>query len=353
MAYLDLASELAGVLPGLSPTLARTYINRAWRKIRDAKLWSFLIADAAIVCPPAISAGAVTIIQFTNTVELNFFASMALAPFLVGVPSATQLQIRFTSLVSPSPSEIYNILAVNTTVPTALVLTLDRVVQEGTNAASSYFIYRAYITPPTSDFLSWVSLNDMVNGFSIGGPKLNYTSGYLDARDPQRLALGLSYFCGLYAGNQTGTPQSASSYGTPIYELWPGSTQGQTWYVRYRRRGVDFVQPTDVQPPGIPDELIIQMALFHFAYPHVQANIGRFPTMAKANFPWLAQELRASIYGTKDGKRGALMDAKLQDDQQALQSIISRGHSLTNRWGAVGFPYPIDSDFFQSHAIFW
>jgi hypothetical protein len=364
VAFLDLASEIAGVLPGCSPTLCRTWVNRAWRKIRDAKRWSFLVADAAIVCPAALSAGTASIVQFTNTVVLNAAASAALLPFTLAasVPQATQLQIRFTGLSAPSPSEIYNIVAVNTTVPAALVLTLDRVVMEVTAAASSYIIYRCYIIPPATDFLSWVSVTDMVNGYAITGQKLTYTSAYIDARDPQRLALGLAYFLGLYRGNanqttlpmSATTPQVTATYGQPIYELWPGSTQGQTFYCRYRRRGTDFINTTDVQPPGIPDELIIQMALLHFAYPHVQANIGKFPTMARSNWALLAQELRASLYGTRDGKRGALMDAKLADDEQALQSIISRGHGLKgNPLGQPGFPYPVDASYFQSHAIFW
>ena len=320
MAYLDLSSELSGVLPGLSPTLADTFVNRAWRKIRDANLWSFLIADAAIVCPAALNAGLAAYTQFTNTVTLNIAASAGLTPFLLGTPLATQLQIRFTPLSAPTASEIYNILSVDPTVPTALVLTLDRSIQENTNATSAYIIYRAYIIPPTSDFLSWVCLNDMTNGYSIQGKKLTYTSAYFDARDPQRLALGLAYTCGFYRGNQFGsptTPQSTQGGGQPVYELWPHSTQGQTFYCRYRRRGADFVQPTDVQPPGIPDELIVDMALLHYGYPWAQANIGQFPTLAKVNWPALYQEKRMQMYGGRDRKRGALQDAKLQDDQQA------------------------------------
>jgi hypothetical protein len=358
---LDLSAELAGVLPGLSPTLARTFINRAWRKICDAKRWSFLVADAAVVCPPAITSGAVAIVRFTNLVTLNAAASAALLPFTLStsVPQATQLQIRFTSLSAPSPSEIYNIIGVNSSVPTALVLTLDRAVMEGTNAASTYLIYRTYIIPPATDFLAWVSVTDMVNGFAITGPKLSYTSAYIDARDPQRLSLGLSYFLGLYRGNAlastlpgaTTTPQPTTTYGQPIYEFWPGSTQGQTWYCRYRRRGTDFVNASDVPPPGIPDELIIQLALLHFGYPHVQANIGKFPTMAKTNWSLLANELRASLYGGRDGKRGALMDAKLADDEAGLQSIISRGHGLVrDRMAGVG---PADADYWQSHPVTW
>lgn len=358
MAYIDLYSRLAGTLPGLSPSLCRTFINNALQRIYAAKLWSFLVADAAIVCPSAISAGTVSIAQYSNTVTLNAAASAAVTPFIAGTPLLTQLQIRFMSIAGPSTSGIYNILAVNTTAPTALVLTLDRVVMEATSATAQYLVYRAYIIPPVSDFLAWTSLVDQQNGFTISGDKLTFTSTYFDVCDPQRQALGLSYYCGSYLGNQqtsgpTSTPQSTLNYGQPVYELWPHSTQGQVFYARYRRRGATFVSPFDLQPPGIPDDLILWVALHHYGYPHAQANLALFPTYAKTNWTALYQESRVTIYGTKGGPRGALQDAKLQDDEQALQSFWNRGRQgLKGRW-SNGTPFPIDSNYIQAHPITW
>jgi hypothetical protein len=358
VAYVDLYSRLSGILPGLSPTLARQFANDALKKIYAAKRWAFLVADAALVCPAALSAGSVSIAQYANTVTLNAAASAALTPFLTGTPLATQLQIRFMSIAGATTSGLYNILAVNTGSPTALVLTLDRVVMESTSPTAQYLIYRAYIIPPVSDFLTWISLVDQQNGFTITADKLTYTSAYFDTRDPQRQALGLSYFCGLYSSNQqtsgpTASPQSTLGPFQPIYELWPHSTQGQVFYCRYRRRGATFVNLTDEQPPGISDDLIVTMALHHFGYPYAQANIGAFPGFKSTNWTALYQESRISLYGDGKGRRGALQDAKLLDDDQALQSVWTRGHQgLKGRWPG-GVPFPVDSNYIQSHPITW
>jgi len=338
----DLAAELSGRLPSLSPFLAQTFISRAWSSIRDERLWNFLIYDGAVVCPTLVSAGTFAITQYTQTVTANAAASAALAA-ITGV-GVTSLQIRFMGL--GKTSQIYNITGYNVTVPTAAVLTLDRIVQEPTNAASQYMVYRAYIVPPMTDFLRWESLVDMVNGFNIGGAKLTYTSAYFDARDPQRQAFGLAYFCGFYRAANSVDVVAADS--APIYELWPGSTQGQNFYVRFRRRGVDPA-PGDVLPPQIPTSLVMAHALAESGYPHVAANVGLFPQFKGSNFALLINQARTE-YSNR------LKLAKKQDDEQGLSSssVWNRGHGLRQgRFGGVGFPYPIDSNFFQSHPIFW
>jgi hypothetical protein len=349
MAYADLAAELTGVLPGLSPFLADTFINRAWRKIRDRRLWSFLIADAAVVCPVQVATGTFAITKYSVTAVGNAAARAALLAVDIGLGagalSLVKLQIRFMG--GATTSQIYNILQAVDTNPT-ITLTLDRGVQEATTAVSVYLVYRAYIIPPVADFSTWISLDDMVNGIRIVGNRLTYTSSYFDLRDPQRQALGQSFLLGLYKGSAVVADNSA-----PIYELWPGCTMGQTWYTRYRRRGVDFTLATDTQPALIPDELIIDTALLHFAYPYCQANQGHFPAMKGINWATIFQEKRLSLYGNpQQGIRGALRDAIIADDNEALQSVWNRGHGLKAR-GPAGFYGPIDSNYIQSHPVTW
>lgn len=356
MAFLDLTSELVGVLPGLSPILADTFINRGWRKVRDARRWNFLVNDSQINCPALISSGSFTITQFSQSVTADATASAALTPYVNAVsaqPDLTALQIRFMGL--GQTSQVYNILGVDATTPTALVLALDRPVQESTNAASQYMVYRVYIVPPISDFLRWESLDDMVNGIRITGPRLTFTSTYFDQRDPQRQALGLSYYCGFYRGDQTiplatsapfATPSPSGEDGSPIYELWPGSTQGQNFYARFRRQGQDFSEATDTQPSIVPDALIVQAALVFHAYPWAQANQGHFPGLKGINWVTFLADQRLVYFNM-------LQDAKRQDDEQGLQSVFNRGHGLKGwRWGR-GAPPIIDANWMQSHPVTW
>ena len=135
---------------------------------------------------------------------------------------------------SPAASQIYSITNYDATVPAAVVLTLDRVVQEATDAASTYQFFRNLIVPTLPDFLRWVSFVDYANSIALTGNRLTQSSAIFDSMDPQRTANGLAYQLGMWGGNRvddptTGStiPQSLSDSGTPIYELWPVPTTGQ------------------------------------------------------------------------------------------------------------------------------
>jgi hypothetical protein len=358
VALLDLQSELAGMLPGLSPILAKTYINRALTGIYGERLWSFLLMDAAIVCPAVIDDGTIAITQYSASVTLDATASAAIATQLDAggaEPGIRKLQIRF-SAGSPAASQIYSITDYDDSTPTAIILTLDRVVMETTSATSTYQIFRNLIVPPIPDFLRWESFVDFANAITLTGNRLTLSSAIFDAQDPQRTANGLAYNVGAWGGNRidnavTGStvPQSQSDDSTPIFELWPVPTNGQTWYVRLRRRGAELVQPSDVQPDGISDDLIIQRALYKHAYPFAQANVANFPSFKGANWALLVAQAR-TFY------KDELQEAKRNDQEKSLQTsdIWNRGHGLRpiRPFGRYDVQtYPIDANFLQSHLI--
>lgn len=337
MAFADLAAEVSGMLPGASPLLCETWVKRAWRAIRDKRLWSFLVVDDSIVCPTQITAGSLAIVQYSNTVTADATASAALAAVgtLIETPFET-LAFRFGSL--GTTSQIYRIISVDQTVPTALVFTLDRAIVEASDSASEYYAYRPYIIAPVPDFLRWISIVDMVNGWKVNQ---DFTSVMFDKVDPQRQSLGQAYNWG-YAMTSFDEPP------LPIYEAWPGPTSGQKFYVRYRRQGLDFSAPDDVQPALIPDALIVQWALGYYAYPWCRVNAGHFPALAKVNWTSAIQESMEQIHGVRGRYVGLLQDAMRQDDNQATQSVWNRGHGLRR---APTFPYPVDANFIQSHLV--
>lgn len=353
MALLDLVSELTGTYSGLSPILAEKYIQRAWRAIRDKRLWAFLATDGAIICPAVVSTGTVSITQYSVTVTLDAVASAALlAQTAVGaVPGITNLQIRFGA-TTPAMGQVYNILAADATVPAAILLTLDRVVQEATSASSTYQVYRCYVTPPAFDFIRWESVVDMANTIR---PKLDYSSAYFDSLDPQRASQGLAYYLGRYAGayvpnvvSGVVSPNPNVEQGSIVYELWPHPTQGQVFYVRYRRRGTDFSSISDVQPAEVTDDIILTRAIYADVLPFVGANV--------ANFPQFKGVAIATLITAKLNEYNRLMvDLRRNDDEMAMQSVLARGHGL--RTGPRGTfkgdsqGYPIDSNYLQSHLV--
>lgn len=339
MAYADLASELSGIIPGLSPLLADDYVKRAYRKVLESRLWSFLQVDDAVVCPTALTTGSFAINKYSSQVTASAVASAAFTALTATVFMPPQfLQLRFTG--TGTTGAIYNIVSVDNTNPLALVITLDRVVIEPTNPVSSYLCYRAYVAAPVADFLRWTSVNDVQNGIPL---KLDFTSRDFDRVDPQRTSLGQSYRVGFYRASTDLPP-------VPIYEFWPGCTSGQAFAVRYQRRGADFSAPADVQPAGIPDDLIMGMALAHYGYPWALANQGRFPSLKGVNWSSLIQQARMTVYGDPGrGLLGALQQAKVQDDNTATTSIINRGRWKGTHTNSPGFP--IDANFIQSHLV--
>lgn len=335
MAFLDLTAELVGSVPGLSYPLARTYINRAWREIRDARLWSFLRTDGAIFCPVAVTSGRAAITRFATTITMDATATAAIT---AGIPAQflTQCQIRFTNSGGVQAGQIYNILATDGATPAA-TFTLDREVMDLTSAAAQYSCYRCYVTAPATNFLRWVSIDDTANGIVMNTKRgLDRSSRDFDQWDPQRQAFGLAYNCGFYQVDTANLMR---------YELWPHPTSGQIFYARYQHRGANFATLTESQPGMIPDDLIIQRALGWHALPFAAANVAMFPKLKGTNFTLGIQTSRASyVEGLKAATRN--------DDEQALTSIISRGtSSRTTR--PPGFTGPIDAAFIQSHPINW
>ena len=355
MAFLDLSSELAGYLPGLSPPLADSFINRAWVDVCNRRLWNWLQQDAAIFCPAQITAGTVSITQLSETVTCNAAASAALvAQEAAATPTVTNLQIRFGGS-APVVGQVYNIVGYDATDPAAVILTLDRVVVEATNATAGYQVYRCYVVPPVAagSFLRWESVVDMVNGWRLGKDR---TSAFFDATDPQRQAQGQAYHIGSYEANRVNdavsgatAPNANQSAGVPNYELWPHPTSGQTFYVRMRLKGQPFVQATDGPPTNlVDDQLIIQRALYMYAYPWAKANAGHFPTMKGVNWSEL-------IISARQNYLNELLPAAIRmDNDQGLQDVWNRGHGLRQGWGdrlRGNQGFPIDSNFIQGHLL--
>ena len=361
MALLDMIGELTGTIPGLSPILASKYINRAIRDICNRRTWSFLETDTTIVCPTSITTGAISITQYAYEITLDTDASAAIAAQLIAgaTPGILNLQVRFGS--SPTNGGIYTIVAFDDSTPTAVVLTLDRPVQEPTNATSAYQIYRCFFGQPDGeDFLRWESIVDINNAIGLVRGRLTLTSADLDRRDPQRAAQGLAYFVASWGGNKATTitvnsvstaynvPLVNENVGTPVYEFWPHPTQGQSFYCRYRRRAITLVDPIDELPNGLDESLVIYRALYAHVYPWALANQANFPQLKTVNFQLLVQQARSEY-------NQLYLTAMKVDNEMQLQDVSNRGHGLRNiNWNfkdAGG--YPIDSNFLQSHLVRW
>lgn len=331
MSYATMVARLSGELPGLSPLLAQQHLTQAWRDVCNARLWSFLMVEGAISLPTQITAGSVSVTQFADPalVTCTAAASAALTPYIAGTPLLTQMQFRAQG------GSIYNITAVDSSTPTALVLTLDRVFVETGGAGLSYQVYRCYIQAPGSDFLRWESLDDFQNGYAILKDRLSQSRMIFDRMDPQRQSQGQAFNLGENKGQLTSTP---------FWELWPHPTNGQTFIATYRSSGQDpnYSSATDGPPPIIPEALIEIRARGWYTYPWANVNKANYPAFARTDFP-------TAIRDAKSQYDRQLLDVKRIDDEQSLQTVYSRGRGRRGRPLAG----PIDAKYWQSHPITW
>lgn len=312
----DYAAELVGMVPRLDILKARQLINRAWREIRDARPWSFLLSETAILIPEMIQVGTVATTQFSNQVIASGTSKTALDAVGMDIPLATR-QFR----VSGGP--LYNITAYNSGTG---AITLDRNYGEGTVAASAYQIYKCFYETP-ADFKRWVSIMDPINSFQL---RLNIMKEEIDRRDPQRTSQGQAYYVSSYKTKIVGSDT------VPVYELWPSPTIEQSLIGLYLKRGEDLSATVSL-PNQISPELLIQKAL-EFACQWAMINAGLHIELTGVDWKYISNMAMLKY-------KELLQQAKVTDDDIFLQQYV-----LANGQGV--YP-PVDAKFMQSHDVSW
>lgn len=314
MAYADMWNELIGFVPSLSPFLAQKFINRAWRDIRQIKSWSFQLAEGFLIVPDKITAGTVSVTKYSKNVTPDATAITALNA--AGThPLIGERQFR----LAPG-TRIYNI---DTWDGTTLVLQEEY--QETTNASASYEILRCYFKPPTSDFIRFISIRDLVTNYHI---RLNYTQEELNRADPQRNTSGDPLYCATYR---------ADSSNNPLFELWPIPSVTRSYQVLYQKRGTDLSSTVDI-PAVIPEQLVLDRALY-YAYRWAEANKGTHKELMNSDWRYLAAEVNQNYMDQ--------LRKTIREDEDIFMQTIHFKESRS------GFMTPIDANYAQNHVVDW
>lgn len=322
MAFSDYWSEVVGTVPRVDPRAAQKYVNRAWRNIREARLWSWLTTEGVLVAPQIITSGTVTTTQFSPTVSLDSVANAALKN--LQNPVITQRQFRLGS-----GGRIYNISAYD---PNLAQLTLDGFYMEASAAGQQYQVYRCYYTPADlngntiTDFQTFEVMLNTAQGYAIVGENLRKKKAEIDARDPQRGAFDNAYQVASY---------KVDSNGNPMYELWPHPTVQAPYLFLARRRGLDLSSTQDI-PATLSSSLVVTRSLF-YAYDWAIVNAGRFPELKGVDW----QLAKAENQRTYDKM---LIDARRHDDEIFTDSYVTQ-------WRDYMQMPPVDSNFMQSHDL--
>jgi hypothetical protein len=328
MAFIDYTQELVGVIPQLSSLYAGTLVNRAYKEIRDKRLWTWLRAEAELVAPPPISDGYAAVTQFGTTVTFDSTAGPLVLAVVDGVPPLLLRQFRLAE------GPMYNILAYTTGPP--VTITLDRPFGELTTTGSSYSIYRCYFTPPQNDFLKFWSLLNACQGYTISGERLGLTREELDRRDPQRQSQGDAHYIASYKAQTPTYPAGGTTPGAFIWELWEHPTNPATYIVNYQRRGVDMVLPTDDIPSTLMSSVLMPNALA-MGCMWAASNVGRHKELKGVNWMALAKQYKAEYILQ-------LHKAQHVDDELSLQYWIDP----EDQYRLSG---PIDGRYLQSHDL--
>lgn len=312
--FAEFTAELLGHVPRLGPFAARLMVERAWRDIRDARLWGFLRAEGVLRSIDMITAGRMTVTTGSNLVVADATARAALGAQTD--PPLTKLQIRFGS----GPTPIYSIAAVDPNFATNGRIFLDRLYREA-SGTTSYRAYRAYYGGPevatvdasgnpttteTTDFVRFNSIYNPTN--STYFTRLHVPEEDLDWRDPQRAFSGQIPIWLV--------TRRADASGNPQFEIWPHPTSKLVLIANYQRRGLDSPADTDRLPPQIPDDLLMSRALVYaceWAAKHAAnyAELGTVNWRQEANFHALLYEQ-------------LLLQAMRQDEEAFPQNQIVR-----------------------------
>lgn len=321
MAYIDYCNTLVGIVPKLPFLYAKTIVNQAWRSIRDSRLWTFNMAETMITIPAIITAGTFSITQYSNSITADATAKAALSG--LANPIITLRQWRVSS-----GGIIYNIINYDQTTG---VMTLDRFIQEATNATSGYQLYQCYYPTPTlatgqtltSDFLRWIAVENPINSYWLDP---YYTQDEINHRDPQRSSQGLAYYLAAYKVISN----------IPYFELWPHPTNQCALRAMYQKRGVDMSANSDDIPVEISSECLLNRAKM-LAFEWAIVNASQFPELRGVDW-------RFAMATAEKSFMAELLLLKKQDDEKMPMDIVFPNRKPST-WG------PVDSNFMQNHDV--
>ena len=255
MALIDMVSELTEATPGMSRVYAKTLVNRAWRVVRDASLWSFQLSQGGFSTPALLTSGSVSVpggLGSTAVVgDATASAAWLALPFMF---SPTVQQIRVTGY------SIYSVIAIDSTDPAAVILTLDRPFVDPLTSFTGvgYQMFQAYIAAPPN-FRRWLNIADLFNCYSLDIWAGRRT---VNMGDPARLYTS-NPECVMGIGTDqrgAGTPNASATLGQMLYELYPNPSTAISYTTYFVADAADLVLNSDTLPYPITQEVVLSKA---------------------------------------------------------------------------------------------
>lgn len=287
MSLATMIAEMRGTVPNYSAGLARTHLQNAWTDIRNLKGWSFQLGNTGYATPAVVNAGTATVTLGSATVVGDATASAAWLATTAQYPYSpiTTRQFRLGA------STIYNIIAMDDTNPTAVVLTLDRNWIDYTSGPGlGYSIYQPYIVAPVANFLAWEFFLDVRNVIHLDVDNTRGIWERVNEADPQRQIFSNP---GNVFPHGTDTRSGSGTLGYPMFELYPQPYTVYTYTVGYSWGGPDISAPSDTLPFPMTEHVVKTLARVK-AYEWAEANKSAAnPRGAGADFRYLMSAAQA------------------------------------------------------------
>lgn len=338
MAFADYVAELTTTIPGLEAPAAIKFVNRAWAEIRDIRKWSFLTQLKDVYAPPIVSAGTVTVTQFSPAITFDATAIAALnasqaQPPIASTSVGVGRQFRIGSVGSSninfnSAGAVYSLLTYNSGTGAA---TIDRPFAGNSGALQQYMVYRCYFEPPVTDFVRYKAVTNYTSGYGIIRDALNVPQESLAIFDPQRESTGDAYYL---SPLMTDYQNPNAVGGTIAHEFYPHPTNPAIYTCLFQRRGTDL-SPTQDLPNTFPPHVLIHRALM-LACDWALKNVPNRPELQGTNWV-IAKESEDKDF------RGTIITAMKQDDEiTPIQPV---------RVGRYFAQFPPGGQWLQSHSL--
>lgn len=229
--FRQMCGEVAQWNPDAPSTMIETWINNAYRKIIDKRLWYGLQVRGQIQVPNVYTTGTATFTLGSTTVQ---GINTAWTEAMVGAQIRSGFQTGF-----------YNISAVDVT---NQVITLDLPWGNPTVTGSGYTIMQVWVSLGYNIKMILNAVNQR-QGYPL---RCNVPQAMLNAMDTWRTSTGWTTILG---------NMSPSFNGNPMYELWPAPTYQQVFPFTAYVQTPDMVEDNDFPAAFVRSDIIVCHAI--------------------------------------------------------------------------------------------
>lgn len=257
----------------IPPRLIQDWVNEAWTKVYDSKLWSWAAEEDQFTTIAPVPTGDLTVTNGSATVTATT------SPF---TPSMVGQQIKINKKVYTIDSQAD---------PNNVDLDRPWGLESGTHSGT---VLTAYVSAPP-DFYGFISVIDTEASRRLW---TNIDMKHIDRTDPLRTATGPPTV--LADRKWKTSPSSATT--VPMYELWPHANTIRVYRLLYWKVPADFSR-TEALPYTISDRLIKNYA---------RAQMAKYPGTIERPNP-MQSRLEAANYMIEF--RDDLTDSMIKDDE--------------------------------------